>query len=302
MSSEGRYEIEAAKHRLAAAKTQVSSAETNMACAREMLLDAQKSMDAAKAMMEAAKTRMSRATKNSDTAKLQLENSKEEVTAAQTCLAEAEKRWEVIDIDGQPDSPNPEERSSKRRKVSLSPTERSSTQSASDRTGAAVGTAAAGNINGRRTLERRPQNNDGGAINNSLGLDGRRVSSVATRGHDSRVTKIEVQGCGISGANGTYTRLAARYHSAPVFARRGKWNGGDEEFRIMRLKFGQDLCWCIIVLGSEDSFFLYRARISLRTAQLPSENHDDWFVLDESDGSRVFQGAYPRPRIKLVRS
>lgn len=181
MSSEGRYEIEAAKNRLAAAKTQVSSSEKMMTRAQAMLLDARKMMDAAEKMRQAAQ--------------LQLGSSKEEMKAAQSSLAAAEKRWEVIEIDDQSTvSPDPEERSKKRRKVSISPTEKEQSRAALERI----------------------------------------FGKTAVRSSIERVLRVEVQGCGTPEANGTYARAADRSGGAPMFVKRVRWNGKNDSIIIYR--------------------------------------------------------------------
>ena len=92
MSSEGSREIEAARKRLLAAKTQASAASKH----KEMIAN----------LMESANS--------------MLDTAEKEVTEAKTMLKDAEKRWEVINIDI--DSPKKKEGSSnKKRKVSLSP-------------------------------------------------------------------------------------------------------------------------------------------------------------------------------------
>src|SRR5210317_408437 len=101
MSSEGRHEIESARQRLSAAKKQASAAKTQASAASTNL-------EAAKLMMENAKSH--------------LEISSKEVDAAKKSLLDAEKRWEVIDIDEEPDEPslnNDEGRKHKKRKVSV---------------------------------------------------------------------------------------------------------------------------------------------------------------------------------------
>ena len=93
MTSEGSREIEAARKRLTAAKTQASAASKH----KEMI---------AKLMVSA--NEMSNI-------------SNEEVKEAETMLKDAEKRWEVIDIEQEPDDSHKKNDSNKRRKVSVSP-------------------------------------------------------------------------------------------------------------------------------------------------------------------------------------
>jgi len=85
LSEGGRDALEAARKRLATAKSQATAA-------KQMLVHAQSMSDTAD----------------------------KEVKDAQTALNEAEKKYEVIDIDDEPETPTAEG-SNKRRKVSVSP-------------------------------------------------------------------------------------------------------------------------------------------------------------------------------------
>jgi len=89
LSGGSREILEAARKRLSTAKAQATAASTNLASIKQMLINAQSMSDAA----------------DKD---------------AQTALDEAEKKYEVIDIDDEPETPTAEG-SNKRRKVSLSP-------------------------------------------------------------------------------------------------------------------------------------------------------------------------------------
>ena len=96
MSSEGCREIEAARKRLLAAKSQAYAASKNMKSVEEMI----------------AKMR--------ENAQSLVQSSSKEVKEAEAMLEDAEKRWEVIEIDADTtDSKN--ESCKKKRKVSLSP-------------------------------------------------------------------------------------------------------------------------------------------------------------------------------------
>ena len=75
MTSEGSREIEAARKRLAAAKTQASAASKNMQSVEEII----------------AKMR--------ENAQSLVQSSSREVKEAEAMLEDAEKRWEVIEID-----------------------------------------------------------------------------------------------------------------------------------------------------------------------------------------------------------
>ena len=107
--SEGSSEIEGARKRLAAAKTQSSLASQNI---KNFLAQQKIMMDSLKASSDAAV---------------------KEVEEAQTALTNAEKKWEVIDIDQETTSQN-NEPNEKRRKISLSPQGNTNSSTASSST------------------------------------------------------------------------------------------------------------------------------------------------------------------------
>ena len=137
--TEGRREIEAAKQRLASAKAHASfvtktleTAKSTVETAHTSLLTAKANVDTTKAALETAKaiadstmktfvttkSVMTAAKRNRDDIQSQLQRSNKEVEDAQKFLAEAEKRWEVIDVDAEEGEST---QNSKKRKVSLSP-------------------------------------------------------------------------------------------------------------------------------------------------------------------------------------
>ena len=118
MSSEGSREIEAAKKRLATAKSQASFIS-------KTLLTAKVAEESAKQMVEIAKNNLKKAKKTSNEIQSQKQNADKEFKAAKKMLADAEKRWEVIAIDID-DEGSSKKQSSKKRKVSLSPSQASS--------------------------------------------------------------------------------------------------------------------------------------------------------------------------------
>ena len=113
--------LEAARKRLSTAKTQATAASTNLESIKQMLVNAQSMSDAAD----------------------------KEVKDAQTALDEAEKKFEVIDVDGD-DDPDPTEGSNKRRKVSLSP--QSQSNKSNNNSSTTNNTAAASNNNSTQVL------------------------------------------------------------------------------------------------------------------------------------------------------
>ena len=137
--TEGRREIEAAKQRLVAAKSHASFVSTTLETAKSTVetahtsaTSARANVDKTKAALETAKLiadstmatfRTTKrvfmaAKKNRDDLQSQLQNTKKEVEDAEKFLAEAEARWEVIDVDAEEGLST---QNSKKRKVSLSP-------------------------------------------------------------------------------------------------------------------------------------------------------------------------------------
>ena len=197
-SSEGRYEIEAAKLRLAAAKTQVSSAQQLVSSTREMYNNAKRTLDNAKKAMDTV-------TKTNNMAKSQLSASTNEMKEAQSRLTEAEKRWEVIEIDdlGSPKKDD-DITKNKKRKVSVSPPSRESNNNndigtyvlAAARAGG-IRPAAGGGNNRNRTVT-AGQSNSVRRASTSL--------SSPSSSNNNRFDQIIVEGCGNTHVNGTYNR------------------------------------------------------------------------------------------------
>ena len=118
-SSEGRYETEAARQRLAAAKAQASLASQNVETTTSMEVSMKSMLEAALKNLNEATANMNAANKNKAAACSQLQIIEKEVKMATEAREEAESRWEVIDIaDSDVDSPMKEAHGSKRRKVS----------------------------------------------------------------------------------------------------------------------------------------------------------------------------------------
>ena len=181
MASEGSRGIEAARKRLAAAKAQISVPSKNM--------------EAVKVMMENAKAMSAAAEK--------------EGKEAEAMLKDAEKRWEVINIDLDSDddeSTQKNEGSNKRRKVSLSP-------------------------------QGKNKSNNPVGNNNRIGRTGKNIRIATISFTSNNVTRVAVKGCGISEMNGTYTRVVGILNGAPVFSKRGsQWEGNDVNYAIYRGK------------------------------------------------------------------
>ena len=214
-SSEGRYEIEAAKLRLAAAKKQVSSAQQLASSTRDMYNDAKRTLDNAKKAMDTV-------TKTNNMAKSHLSASTNEMEEAQSRLVEAEKRWEVIEIDDL-DSPKMDDiTKSKKRKVSVSPPSReNNNNNDSSSLGVLVAVAHAGgdirpaagggnNRNRNRTVT-AGQSNSARRASTSL--------SSPSSSNNNRFDRIIVEGCGNTHVNGTYHR--AQIVGATVYIKPG---------------------------------------------------------------------------------
>ena len=182
--TEGRREIEAARQRLANAKS------------HDKFIS--KSLQSAKAVEDAAR-------KAREDIQLQAISSKKEVEDAQKFLAEAEKRWEVIDVDADEEgTPTQNEGSNKKRKVSLSPQGDSNNN---------------GNMNQTTNGNESNSQSQGDVFHDCLDHSGTAGSAVASSSNNRlfNVEQIVVEGCGTSFTNGTYNRIADMYNGAPVY-------------------------------------------------------------------------------------
>ena len=167
--------------------------------------------------IEAARKRLSAAKKLSSLAKATYDAAEKEVKDAQDMLDKAEKRWEVIDIDNEPDlSSVQNEGNSKKRKVSLSP------QNNNNENEIAVGNRNNASVTGGAAV---PQNNTTSLSNISSGRgDSRFARSNNTISSNNNEYQIEVTSCGISELNGTYTQnIGVTHDNCPVYTRKGKW-------------------------------------------------------------------------------
>jgi len=198
-SEGGREVLEAARKRLATAKSKVSSSSTNLESIKQMLVNAQSMYDA----------------------------DEKEYKEAQTALEEAEKKYEVIDVDlDDPEPTDNGEGSNKRRKVSLSPqNNNNTTNQASNYASATQNIAAAGS---------RTNNN---VINNSS-ITAPTITSTSS-------STFIVGGCGLSEVNGTYTRVDAKYNhnGAPMYSKQGQWKGNTVVYVIYWRSTTKQ--WCI---------------------------------------------------------
>ena len=193
LSDGGRDALEAARKRLYAANSQATAASTNLDSVKQMIANM---LQSAQSMSDAAD---------------------KEVKDAQSSLEEAEKKYEVINIDD--DEPmNSNEGSNKRRKVSLSPQSQSNNNNSTsgNNTTATQNIAAAGS----RT--------------NNIVFDSSITAPTITWSSSTELSTLIVGGCGLSEVNGTYTRAAPRYNcnGAPVYSKQGRWKGNAVVYAI----------------------------------------------------------------------
>mmetsp|Transcript_19238 Transcript_19238/g.41705 ORF Transcript_19238/g.41705 Transcript_19238/m.41705 type:complete len:273 (+) Transcript_19238:2-820(+) len=198
MSSEGCREIEAVEQRLAAAKAQESSASEMMDSANDMLATARKNM----------------------------ESSRNEVKATEALLKDAEKRWEVIDVDASAAGSPENDSRSKRRKVSV--LSDGVNEARCDSARALVGGTTSQTSNSATSI-----NAVGGVTN------GRRpvgVTSGATTNHSDNsgngiVEQMVIEGCGLTEVNGTFQRVeGATCNDLPMYSKKGQWEGSTVDF------------------------------------------------------------------------
>ena len=247
MASEGSREIEAARKRLVAAKAQASTAPEMTEKANTMMDAAKKSMEAAKSIKQSADVMAAAVDK--------------EMKEAQKMLADAERRWEVIDIDQEgPDSAEEKNEGSnnkKRRKVSMSPlSQENSNSNNSD---------VANNNSRMRTSQPN---------------DVRAGISTSNSTSSSSIGKIVVEGCGMAAMNGTYNRVAGMlYEGARVYkritddmTRYWQYCVGEKDYAIYRRRDGK---WCIGYWNRElnvPSFSPFYSLINNANCIIPPEN------------------------------
>lgn len=228
-TSEGRNAIEAAKLRLAAAKSQtlatsktLASAEASEACAKQMA--------------EAATKNARAAATTTQNAKEQAVSCRKEMEEAEKFLKDAEKRWEVIEVDddeldfGEKD----DRRSAKRRKVSLSPAGNNN-DNANNNDARASGNVVSPTGTPPHTAH-QPSSNGRTRVSSPRGND-LREGSNAVNGNNDQVDEpniITVEGCGNHAFNGRYKKNKKRHDGSPIYAMKGQWMGNAMNFLIRR--------------------------------------------------------------------
>ena len=254
MLSQGRHEIEAARQRLAAAKTQASAASKNM--------------EAAKLMMENAKSL--------------LESSSKEVDAAKKCLSEAEKRWEVIEIEEEESDDslnNGGSHKKKKRKVSdVSPQgSNSNNNSAGNNASSVVQDEIAVVTPG---WER------------AVGASTATTATSSSSSTSNNVSRVVVEGCGMYEMNGMYTREPGVLNEgAPVYTKRGLGQGKLCKHAIYRGLSSGMYKW---YLGHwEDGRPSKRLYTSHRNGSSLTPSTDGWMAIP-------WEVPYPAPTCRII--
>mmetsp|Transcript_19239 Transcript_19239/g.41707 ORF Transcript_19239/g.41707 Transcript_19239/m.41707 type:complete len:275 (+) Transcript_19239:2-826(+) len=251
MSSEGCREIEAVEQRLAAAKAQESSASEMMDSANDMLATARKNM----------------------------ESSRNEVKATEALLKDAEKRWEVIDVDASAVGSPTNDSRYKRRKVSLSPDGVIEARGTSAR--ALVGTTTS------QTSSSATNSNDIGSGTNRRRAVGVTTSATTNQSNidnngSTVVEQMVIEGCGLTEVNGTFQRVeGATCNDLPMYSKKGQWEGSTVDFVMCCYLLGLWYIgiWPIGMPMDECGIFsdsLYRSPCNDDGSGIPPEN--GWMV------------------------
>jgi len=274
--TEGRREIEAAKQRLASAKS------------HEKFIS--KSLQSAKVVEDAAR-------KAREDIQLQAISSKQEVEDTQKFLAEAEARWEVIDVDADEEGiPTQNEVSNKKRKVSLSPqgnnsnvnsTDNTTQSSQLDNTDSGGSTTALSRA--RELLARR------GYVSNNAVSAAASGTSAASTSSNNNIDRIIVEACTntMSQCNGTYKRsVDIYYRDAHVYIK------DCSTMAIFRYYFRvpDRTAWCIGQWLNEGSSGGCPGMIYYRDA---SDNSSQSIAPPGNDWEPV-GGIYPLPTCRLI--
>lgn len=227
MKNEARYEINAAKQRVAAAKASSAMATENLESTESTVKDTVVVVETAEAMTKQAILMMQKARESMDSAessrcaaKLQVENTMKEVEEATKALEESEKRWDVIVLDSDEENESQDDKNSSKKQnqlpgleLMLSATDSEDTD-ANERIFDAIET-------------------DSGSPNNESG--------TSTNTNRTRVVGINVDNGGIEKARGTYKRADDADIYKPYYRRSGIWKGRPQEF----VMFYRDSNWYI---------------------------------------------------------
>lgn len=195
-------------------RREIEGAKLRLAAARRQLSAATETKKSAEHMMETAKQMMESADKTMDTAT-------KEVHSAEQYLEETEKRLEVIEIDSE-STPIKKLPQSKKRKVSPTQT------------------------------QPEPKQTNGGATSWRCDVCMTATflsfteASIHERSCSIRIRGIEVAGCGISEANGTYEKSNTDFSDGvATYSKRGKWKGLNSSFSLYRRRQGQSKSWVL---------------------------------------------------------
>ena len=281
LSGGSREILEAARKRLSAANSQAAAASTNLESVKQMIANM---LQSAQSMSDAAD---------------------KEVKDAQTALDEAEKKYEVIDVDGDYLNPTDNGGSSKRRKVSLSPQSQSNNDANSTARNNNNTTISTGQTN--TDISTSSNNASATHLSNSNNVS-LSTSSIAARSTSMSNTngsllnnntsisfpkaaeQITVKDCGVYDINGTYTRVGDIL-GAPVYTKGGKESGTLNCFAILRSRsaVGEQAKWYIGNWGAQSdgniSFNFWYVSYDNKNCMFPPEN--GWYSVTGQLGIRA---------------
>lgn len=261
---EGRHEIETVKQRLATAEAQAASAALTL--------------DSAKATEESARKMAEMAKKTMQVAQSQLDGSQREVGEALKCLMEAEKRWDVDDLDSQK-----QESCKKKRKVSLS-----------------LGSVCSSHLATSNEATTRWSNNDSNGsaayqnnVNAAIVAQSAGTTNITNIRHSNGSngsSDIIIEGAGTLEVNGIYKRSDRSYGQAPLYSKKGQFRGKTVQFMVFsRNRYWNIGIWsCDIaasggIHGGYPSATFYRNHriINTTTTEVPS----DYWIIDSGVGT-----------------
>ena len=255
-----------------------TSADKLISCANEVSNNAKLALERAKQSMDAAK-------KNQEMVQSQFNKAREEVKAAEKCLAESEKRHEVIDIDDiDNDTPQKDANSNKKRKVSMSPQGNSNnnevvvlSDSPPRRSNNNSSRSPALSFAERQQLER-------------LRLDRLAQSRREQQQQMINSNRIVLSGCGTSVVNGTYTKTGTLCEGSPTYSKAGRYGGNSEVIVIFCRKRAnsRNKYWHIGISGKPVFFYTSVRAVgggpNAGSTELPPMHQLGWMVRETDTG------------------
>lgn len=214
-----------------------------LAAANARASSAAKIMESAHKMLEIARNNFESARENLESARENFDSSHDEVSSVEALLMEAEERGVEIEID---DYEISRDASSKRRKVSA-PTSSGGTGQSSH------GTSTSG-------ISGVPGVSNAAAIIHTL-----------NRADNIVIHEAVIQGCKLSGVNGTFKKFKKKKNGAS-YGKRGPWKGKSGLYKLDR-KFG---AWRIYIDYGNRQVHLYQNQTN---SEVPPEN--GWTAVEE---------------------